>query len=133
MRAESRSFIVDDLDAALATVEELLGWPAPPVVESTIDDCRVALYRPAVFPGSTHFELLEPRTTEGLVAEHRARYGAGAYRITFAVDGLDAAGDALGQRGVRYVLDRDNDEARIRLDPDQLGMIVDLVDYRVRA
>lgn len=132
VRAESRTFIVDDLDATLTTVEELLGWNAPDITTSKLDNCRVATYKPTI-PGTTYFELLEPLSDAGLVAEHRARFGPGAYRITFAVNGLDVASHALHDRDVRHQLDADEAESRIRIDPEQLGMIVDLVDFRSRA
>lgn len=129
VRAASRSFIVDDIDQTLRTVEASLGWQASDVRQSAVDRSVVATYRPRL-PGSAVFELLQPNG-EGPVADHRAAYGTGAYRITFAVNGLEAAAARLDDRGATYTLEQPQggDDARLRIDPASFaGLSIDLVD-----
>jgi hypothetical protein len=130
VRASARSFLVDNLDSTVRTVEKTLGWPAPPLTTSRLDQCRVATYRPNL-PGSASFELLEPSSSGGPVAEHRARYGSGAFRITFAVNGLEAASQRLRRQGVNHLQYADDGRARVRIDPQHIGgLVIDLVEWR---
>jgi hypothetical protein len=112
-------------------VEQTLGWPAPPITISRLDQCRVATYRPTL-PGSASFELLQPSSDQGPVAEHRARYGPGAYRITFAVNGLEAASHKLRQQSIQHHHhDADDNNTRLRVDPQHMGgLLIDLVDWQ---
>ena len=124
VRAAARSFIVSDLDATLGAMEKTLGWSRP-AVTSEKSDCRVATYVPSL-PGSAVLEILEPVSPEGRIAEHQARYGPGAYRITFEVNGLEAAAQQLRQRGAAFAFEEGGD--RIGIDPVAMGgLIVDLV------
>jgi hypothetical protein len=130
VRVASRSFIVDDVGAAVALLERTFGWqPAEGVGSNEVDRCRVASYRGA-FPGSGALELLEP-VGESPVADHRARYGPGAYRITLAVNGLEAAAARLAERGIRHAVDKGigDDQPRLRVVPSSIaGMVFELVD-----
>ena len=129
VRAAARSFIVDDIDETLRVVKRTLGWDASDVQESAIDQSRVATYRPRL-PGSAVFELLQP-IGDGPVADHRAAHGPGAYRITFAVNGLEAATGRLDDRGAGYTVEepRGGDDARVRIDPASFGgLVIDLID-----
>lgn len=131
-RVASRSYLVDDLDDAVRVIEQTFGWePVAPVRRSESDGAMTATYAGRL-RSSAAFELLQPVAATGPVADHYAAHGAGAYRITLAVNGLDAAGRALADRGVGFSLDEGAgaDPARIRVDPAALdGLVFDLVDF----
>jgi hypothetical protein len=135
VRIASRSFLVDNVETAAAMIERTFGWqPSGGVGMSDVDHCRVGSYRGA-FPGSGALELLEP-TGDGPAADYHSRFGPGAYRITFAVNGLAAAAGWLDERGVRYTLDQGSgagvEPPRLRVDPSSMaGMVFDLVDCPV--
>lgn len=65
-------------------------------------------------------------------AKRVAAHGLGAHRITLAVNGLEAAGQAVAERGVGFALDdgQGEDAPRIRIDPASLdGLVFELVDF----
>jgi catechol 2,3-dioxygenase-like lactoylglutathione lyase family enzyme len=124
VRVASRSFLVDDLDASIAVVARTFGWE--PSERTGSSDGAVATFR-GTLPGSASLELLQP-AGDGPDAAHRGRFGAGAYRITIAVQGLEAAAARLREQGAALD-DGSGTTGRVRIDPAHLGgLIVDLVD-----
>jgi hypothetical protein len=132
VRVASRAYLVDDIDDTLRVIERTFGWePAGPVRRSEADGSLVATYAGRL-PSSATFEVLQPVADGGPVADHHATYGSGAYRITFAVNGLEAAGRALGERGVDFTLEEGTgaDPDRVRIDPSSVGgLVFDFVEF----
>jgi hypothetical protein len=131
VRVASRSFLVDDLDHTLRVVSSLLGWePAEPIIRSVQSGATVATLR-GLLPGSASLELLQP-TDAGRVGDYYSQHGAGAYRITFAVNGLEAAASRLDDIGATWeqVDGRGTEPERLVINPAAVeGAVIDLVDF----
>jgi hypothetical protein len=125
LRVHSRSFLVDDLELAVASLQRSLDWEPAALVTVPDEDGTIR----ATFAGSRDhgaaLELLQPVSATGAAADHRQTHGAGAYRITLAVAGIEAAASGLTARGVDHARLGD----RIQIAPESLGgLLFDLVD-----
>ena len=96
---------------------ELLGAEVSEVTDVPLYDMRFRMCR----VGKVDFEIMEPTSDKGVIADFLAKRGEGLHHIAFAVDDIDDTMDTLGRKGVRFV-----DDAPIR---NQL----DVVDYAGRA
>lgn len=87
------NFIVRDLDAAVATWEQVLGMPASSrdhLAQRGVDIARFRL-------GSAWLVLVQPVRPDTAPARHLAEHGEGFFLISFGVDSLDAESDRLGE------------------------------------
>lgn len=128
VRVASRSVIVRDLDATVATLDRYLDLAPSRYLDSPSEHMRVAVYEGSI-ASSGRFEIMSPRG-DGRVADHLAQFGDGHYRVAMAVNGLADAADRLADRGIGV---RRSDDAvfgeRVSIDPGALGgLIIDLVD-----
>lgn len=129
VRVAARSFVVDDLDAVITTLQRTLGWTPTSKGDSAQDAAKFAEYRGAM-PSSSTLELLQP-DGPGVAADYHRCYGPGAYRITIAVNGLAGAAQRLTERGIthRALQATDDEPGRIAIEPDAIGgLYFDLVD-----
>ena len=130
VRVASRAFVVEDLERTLRTLEATLGWEPSKIRHSVIDGSQVAVFTGRL-PGSATLELLQPVADEGPVVRYYQAYGAGAYRISLAVNGLEPAARHLAERGVRHTIEESSahEDARIRVDPASFaGLYIEFVD-----
>lgn len=130
-RVAWRSFVVDDIDASVRTVTGTLGWEPSEIRRSDIDGCLVATFIGRL-PGSAGVELLQPIDGDRPVGRYLGAYGEGAYRITLAVNGLEAASRALDERRVRHTIEeaRGQEDGRIRIEPASFGgLFIELVGF----
>ncbi len=98
VRMAARSYLVEDLDPVLATLEGRLSWPAEHV-EGKNGKRRAVM---AVnFQRSARFELVEPGVDRD-AAEHFARWGRGTYSTRITVRDLDAKAEDLRARGTPF-------------------------------
>jgi hypothetical protein len=123
VRVVNRSFIVSDLDQALATLERNLGWePESPVIE-----WRGAGYREATLSCrarlSAKLLLREPVGADSAVAAFHTRWGDGPYAIGISVAGLEAKAEQLQAAGVPFtaVLEDDAEPTALRVGADLVG------------
>jgi hypothetical protein len=115
----------------LRTLAATLGWEPSEVRRSDIDGCQQATFTGRL-PGSASLELIEPVDADRPAGRYYRTYGQGAYRISFAVDGLEAASGDLRERGVRHTVEepRGKEGGRIRIDPTSFGgLFIELVDF----
>lgn len=90
------TWVVADLDAALATLQPLLG--AGPVIREALPGRGVATAR--IRCGRTWIVFVQP-LGPGRPAERLATAGEGPMLVSLRVDDLDAALQALADRGIR--------------------------------
>jgi hypothetical protein len=119
-RMAARTFLVDDVGAALDRVRACLGWDGgAEVVEGRHGP--TAVFVPSD-PLSAVLELVRP-TKPGLLLDFYERRGAGPYAFRLGVNGLDARLADLQRRGTDYSVDGDI----ATVDPTQLeGLVVEL-------
>jgi len=129
VRVATRSFIVDDVDRSARVLQTTFGWEPSDLGYVAADGSRVVTFAGRV-AASASLELMQPSDDDSPAAWYYSRFGAGAYRITFAVNGLGAAARKLDDRGVLYTTGGPlNDQpVRLRIDPASLGgLVIDLV------
>ncbi|MGE0880980.1 MAG: hypothetical protein AB7L13_11570 [Acidimicrobiia bacterium] len=129
VRVASRSFVVDRLDAAVEVLDRVLDLRPEAVFESDADACRVAEYRGTIAAGAS-LRLLEP-TGAGIAHDFLDKWGAGAFTIAIAVNGLAAAAAGLTERGVSFVrvAGGGREADRLRVDPAELdGAVFEFVE-----
>ena len=98
VRVAARSYLVDDLDQVLATLEERLSWPAERVEGAGRKRRAVMAVN---FPRSARFELVEPGH-DPEAAAHFAQWGPGTYATRITVRDLNAKADDLRARGTPF-------------------------------
>lgn len=127
LRVVSRSFLVDDLDKAVATVERTLGWKPSHTGHEAASTCRVAAYSGNT-PGGASLEMLQPEPGSD-AAVHMGRFGAGAYRITLGVGDLQERAARIERKGVPVQWLATTGQQRLRLDPAAMnGLILEMVN-----
>jgi hypothetical protein len=126
VRITARSHLVADLDSALKTLEENLGWPAVRVTGAS--GARRAVMA-VNFARSARFELVESRLDEDAF-EHATRWGPGPFATRISVRGLDAKAADLSERGTRFRrVDTAEGVPALRVDLDAIpGFLFDFVD-----
>jgi len=109
VRIVAREYLVDDLDATLATLAHDLRWRPAAVVDEP--GCRRAVmtFRS---PRSATLELVQP-TAPGRVADAYEQLGAGPWTIRIAVVDVPAKAADLDARGTPFTLE----DGRLRPDP----------------
>src|SRR3954453_23247001 len=90
---------VEDLDAAIALHEQTYGMPVAhhEVVEAQGVEAVL------LDVGASHAELLRPLPPDGPVGRFRAPRGPGLHRVAYHVADIDAALDALRDRGLQLI------------------------------
>lgn len=122
-RVVDRSFVVDDLDAALRDLETRLGWQAV----SPVTEVRSGGYREAVLscrlPRSATLRLREPTGSPSAFGAFAQRWGAGPYSIAIAVAGLDEKAARLKSAGVPFTDngERGDERRHLRVGADVVG------------
>jgi methylmalonyl-CoA/ethylmalonyl-CoA epimerase len=99
---EHLGLVVADLDRAIATYRDALGFPVSGSEELPARGLRVAF----VDTGSARLELLAPTRPDAEVSAFLAKRGEGLHHLALRVADLDAALQALAERGVRLVDDQ---------------------------
>ena len=97
-RIEHVAVVVKNLDAAMKQWETLLGVKATPI--KVLPTVKLAMLN---FPGGAYVELVEPLGSEGLSAQHLAKYGEGIQHIGFEVDSVDAELERCSKAGAELV------------------------------
>jgi methylmalonyl-CoA/ethylmalonyl-CoA epimerase len=93
---------VKDLDAAIRTYRDLLGFPFAGTEEVPEQKVRVAM-----FPvGESRVELLASTSPDGPIAKHIEKKGEGIQHVAFAVDDLEQTIAELKARGVPLIDDK---------------------------
>lgn len=126
IRVAARSHLIADLDAALHTLEDRLGWPVDRIT-GTPGGRRAVMA--ANYARSARFELIEPGV-DADAEEHFSRWGPGAFATRITVGGLDAKAADLEERGTGFRRQHSCDGvALLRVDLDAVpGFLVDFVD-----
>ncbi len=102
IRILSRVFLVDDLDATLATLERNLLWePGGPIVEDRESGIRAASLSRNYTQGAT-LKLVQPLDAGGPEGAFLARWGASPFTIRIAVHDLAARREDLKARGTAF-------------------------------
>ena len=105
------AFVVEDLDAAMASFTATIGcprWTTFPTIgtpyryqgreiESSVS---LAFGR----SGRVQIELIQPLDGEGVTQDFLAEYGSGAHHLAFLVDSVDDAVGAAGADGLGCVM-----------------------------
>ena len=94
-------FVVEDLDAAVATYERLL--QATVIDRATHETQGVEAV--AMQVGGGHIELLHPLSEDSPVGEFIAKRGPGMHHVAYEVDDLPAELDRLGEEGAELIDD----------------------------
>lgn len=95
-RVHHLSFVVADLDAAIARFEAFLDVPLAERGPVHSRAAEVAIFKLA----NVNIELVAPAATDSPLHEHLARNGEGFFHLAFGVDDVDAAYDALRNAGL---------------------------------
>ena len=90
------NFLFEDLDAAVARFEALFGVGS--FLYENLESRGVRTARTKV--GETWFVLVSPTGTDSVPARHLRTQGEGFFLISFGVDDLERAIDALAETGV---------------------------------
>ncbi|MFN0091616.1 MAG: VOC family protein [Acidimicrobiales bacterium] len=96
---------VRSMEAATELLVDLLGAEPGPVMEVPAYDMRFRMCR----IGKVDFEIMEPTSDRGVIAEFLAKRGEGLHHIAFAVDDIAGTVSTLRAKGVAFV-----DEAPMR-------------------
>lgn len=92
---------VRDLEQATRLFVELFNAEAGAVTEVEQYDMRFRMCR----VGKVDFELMEPTSEAGVIAEFIAKRGEGLHHVAFAVDDIADTMDGLRSKGVEFVAD----------------------------
>jgi methylmalonyl-CoA/ethylmalonyl-CoA epimerase len=92
---------VRNLDQATNVLASMLGATIGELVEVPEYAMRYRMCR----LGKIDFELMEPTSDEGVIAEFIAKRGEGVHHIAFAVDDIADTTRTLRAKGVRFVDD----------------------------
>lgn len=131
VRIVSRDFLVADLDAAVATLAENVGWAADGPPATTAGGTRTVRMARNHAQGAA-LRLVQPVPGDGATGAYFARWGAGPYTIRVAVAGLEAKAADLAARGTAFTrLPADGPwPARLAVDPAATaGMPFEFVEY----
>ena len=93
---------VRDLTQACALFEHLFDAEIGELVDVPFYDMRFRMCR----VGKVDFEVMEPTSETGVIADFLSSRGEGLHHIAFAVDDVDDTMATLGSKGVRFVADR---------------------------
>lgn len=123
LRVVDRSFVVEDLDAALACLDTNLGWaPDGPVEEHPQLGYREAVLSCAM-PMSAKLALRQSTSDDSEAATFLGRWGEGPYALKISVNGLEARAQRFAERGVAFTeVGKAGDPARhLRVGADVIG------------
>lgn len=132
VRVHSRTFLVEDLDAAVAALALTFDLEPASIKEVRADRVRRAWYS-FRHARSAGLELIQPSAGESEASHFMSRHGPGAYTTTFVVQGLEAWPALLAETGLaaRKLPDHDDYGPRYVLDPGPIGPIrFELVSLR---
>jgi hypothetical protein len=101
VRVAAREYLVDDLEAVLATLRRNLRWEPTSTTEE--DGCRRAVM-PFGAARSAQLELLQP-TGRGRVADAFDRLGPGAWTVRISVVDINNKAKDLEDRGTPFTFD----------------------------
>jgi methylmalonyl-CoA/ethylmalonyl-CoA epimerase len=90
---------VDDLQAACALYEQLLGVKHYKIEEVASEKVRTAFFR----TGETKIELLEAMSDDSPIARFIRKRGTGVHHVAFAVDDIHHAMQEMRKQGFRLV------------------------------
>lgn len=107
---------VRDLEQATALLVDLFGGEAGDVQQVERYGMRFRMVR----LGKVDFELMEPVSDSGVIADFLDARGEGLHHVAFAVGDVDEAVRALGEKGVQFVAER----------PEEIAL--DVVDFAGR-
>lgn len=93
------AIVVEDIEKALAVYRDALGLPLDHISEEPAEEVRVAFLPTA----NAEIELIQPTTTESGVARFLAKRGEGLHHICLAVESIEAAVQALQNRGLEVM------------------------------
>jgi hypothetical protein len=115
IRVVRRSWIVEDLDDSLASMERNLGWRARlgPEIDRGVG-CRRAVFGFA-HPRSAELELLEP-VAPGEVRDSLETWGPGAWTIGIGVNDVVAKAEDLRHRGTTFASYESDGRTVLRVD-----------------
>jgi methylmalonyl-CoA/ethylmalonyl-CoA epimerase len=122
---------VPDLREAIAFYELAFGITS--VHEEINEEQGVHEAMLAVGDGETRIQLLAPLTPDSTIAKFIGRSGPGLQQLAFRVDDVDAASQALRDRGLRLLYDvprRGTSNSRVNFvhPKDAGGVLVELVE-----
>jgi len=98
-RVDHIGVAVEDLDAAIALHEQVYGMAV--AHREVVDEQGVEAVLLDV--GENHVELLRPLSEESPVGRFLARRGPGLHHVAYRVDDIEAALDALRDRGLQLI------------------------------
>jgi hypothetical protein len=134
VRLVARGWIVRDLDDTLRRCSANLDFePRGPV--ETLEDAGYRRARMHYSLGnSAVLDVIEPTRYNSRAGYLLHNWGPGPFYARIAVNGLDAKAEDLKQRGVRFTIDKDSDEADggdiVRVNPEDMGgAIFEFVEY----
>ncbi len=87
------NFLVQDLEAAIATYEKILGIPLAHRDELPARGVRTARF----LIGTTWLVLVQPTTPDSAPARHLAEHGEGFFLMSLEVESLTTAVAAIGE------------------------------------
>jgi hypothetical protein len=134
LRVVERSFLVEDLDLTVGTLDQSLGWrPASAIEEDPRSGCRRATFNCQLGHGASLL-LLEPFSFGTFEGSFFQRWGPGPYSITIAVYDLDAKAAAMSGHGIPFTTVGNGSllSRRLRVGADVVGStILEYVDAEV--
>lgn len=90
---------VRDLTQATSLFVDLFEAELGEVIEVPLYDMRFRMCR----VGKVDFEIMEPTSDQGVIADFLRTRGEGLHHIAFAVDDVGATMENLGRKGVSFV------------------------------
>ena len=93
---------VHELDQATKLFVDLFDAQPSEIVEIPEYDMRYCMCR----LGKVDFEIMEPTSSSGIIAQFLAKRGQGLHHIAFAVDDIALTMNTMAARGVQFVSDR---------------------------
>jgi hypothetical protein len=127
VRVIEKSFVVDDLDAVVATLLENLGWIAEPVVTTLEQRSAVLSFN---LPQSARLRVIEPTDSSTVCGALLKSGGPGPYAIRIAVNGLAEKVADLDARGTRSSEFSENGTPVVSVDlRAECGQVFEFVEY----
>ncbi|TWP53483.1 methylmalonyl-CoA epimerase [Lentzea tibetensis] len=148
MDAELRRFVtgidhvgiaVPDLDEAIAFYRDNFGLEVAHEETNEEQGVREAMLRaPGSAHGSTMIQLLAPLNADSTIAKFISRSGPGLQQLAYRVSDVDAAADALRNKGLRLLYDqakRGTSNSRVNFvhPKDAGGVLIELVEPAAAA
>lgn len=124
-RVVARSFIVEDLEASVRTLESTLGWaPSRPIRFLESDGVHSAVYSFA-HSRSADLELLQVDRAGSAADLFARRNGAGPYTLSLLASELPAWADRLRESGVEveWLSDHEDHGQRLAIEPGAIGPV----------